>query len=183
MGDVEQKCAGGFLHIHGIGAAKTEADIIFWAEDMGDAGENLGLMFADPENFCQREVGKRGIAGELDDVFSAELGVQPVTLGTTAGVAPDQRWPKNLPVGVEQDSTVHLAGQPDGSDVARQTVSDRQDGADGFLGSTPPVFRILFCPAWKFGLKGDVFGGVESDNFSCFIDQNGAGTTGTNINS
>ena len=82
----------------------------------------FGLMFADPENFCQREVRKRGIAGELDDVFAAELGVQPVTLGTTAGIAPDQRGPKHLPVGVEQDSSVHLAGQPDGGDVGGKTL-------------------------------------------------------------
>ena len=28
MGDVEQQCAGGFLHIHGVDAAEAEADII-----------------------------------------------------------------------------------------------------------------------------------------------------------
>ena len=76
-------------------------------------------MFANPENFCQGEVGESGITGELDDVFAAEGRVQPVALGTAAGVAPDERGAKDLSVGIEQDSSVHLACQSDGSDVGR----------------------------------------------------------------
>ena len=122
MGDVEQQRAGSLLHIHGIDAAKTEAGIILWAENVRDAGKYFGLMFANPENFCQREVRKRGITGELDDVFAAELGVQPVALWTAAGIAPDERGAKHLSIGVEQDSSVHLAGEPDGGDVGGKTL-------------------------------------------------------------
>ena len=74
------------------------------------------------ENFRQREVGQRGVAGELDDMFAAEGGVQPVTLGAATGITPDERGTQDLTVGVEQDGAVHLACQPDGSNVGGKTL-------------------------------------------------------------
>ncbi len=90
VGDVEQKSAAGLLHVHGELAGEAVADVVLGAEDVGDAGEDLGLVFADPEEFGQGEVGQGGVAGELDEALEADLFRQPVALGLGALVAPDE---------------------------------------------------------------------------------------------
>ena len=96
VGDVEQKGSAGLLHVHGELAGEPVADIVLGAEDVGDAGEDFGLMVADPEEFGEGEVGQGGVAGELDQALEADLFGQPVALGLGSLIAPDQGWAEDL---------------------------------------------------------------------------------------
>ena len=117
VGDVEQQGAGGLLHVHGVDAGHAEADVVLGAEDVGDFGEDLGLVLADPEELGEGEVGQRGVGDELDDSFAADGVVEPVGLGLGALVAPDEGGAEDAAVGVEHDAAVHLAGEADGFDL------------------------------------------------------------------
>ena len=72
VGDVEEEGAGGLLHVHGVLAGEAVADVVLGAEDVGDAGEDFGLVLADPEELGEGEVGQRGVGGELDESFAAD---------------------------------------------------------------------------------------------------------------
>ncbi len=61
VGDVEQEGAGGLLHVDGVLAGHAEADVVLGAEDVGDVGEDLGLVLADPEQLGEGEVGQGGV--------------------------------------------------------------------------------------------------------------------------
>ena len=115
--DVEQERAGGLLHVDGVDAGQAEADVVLGAEDVGDLGEDFGLVLADPEELGEGEVGQRGVGDELDDLFVADRVVEPVGLGLGALVAPDERGAKDAAFGVEHDAAVHLAGEADGFDL------------------------------------------------------------------
>jgi hypothetical protein len=61
MGDVEEQGAGGLLHVDGVFAGELEADVVFRAKDVGDSGEDFGLVLLDPEELGEGEVGQGGI--------------------------------------------------------------------------------------------------------------------------
>ncbi len=117
VGDVEEEGAAGLLHVDGVLAGEAEADEVLGAEDVGDAGEDFGLVGAHPEEFGEGEVGQGGVAGEFDEAGAADGGFEPVALGLGALVAPDEGGAEDLAVGVEHDAAVHLAGEGDGLDV------------------------------------------------------------------
>ena len=111
--DIEEEGSRGLLHIHGVGTGHAEADVVLGAEDVGDLGEDLGLVVADPEELGEGEVGERGVGGELDESLVADLFGEPVALGLGALVAPDEGGAEDCTGGVEHDAAVHLAGEAD----------------------------------------------------------------------
>ncbi len=179
MRHVEQQRAGGFLHIHGISAGQAIADVIFGAENVRDAREDFRLVLLDPQQLGQREVGQRGISGQLDEPFAADDLVQPLALRLGAHVAPDERGAEDFAVFIEHDGAMHLAGQADGIDVH----STGQHFANGLLRGTPPVFRILLSPARMRCAKRLVLGGSRTDQLPFFIHQHGACAAGAYIHS
>jgi hypothetical protein len=116
VGDVEQQRAAGFLHVDGVFAGEAEADVVLGAEDVRGAGEDLRLVFFDPEELGQREIGQSRVAGELDEAVVADGFGEPVALGLGARVAPDQGRAQDDAVFVEQNGAVHLAGEADSGD-------------------------------------------------------------------
>ncbi len=157
MGYVEQERSRGFLHVHGVGTGHAIAHIIFRAEDMRDAGEDLRLMLADPEQFGEGEVGQRGVGGELDEPLAANRLVEPFAFGVGTLVAPDQRRAQDFSCGIEHDGSVHLAGESDGFDYVRRWPAI--DVADGLLRGAPPVFGVLLGPSGLWATEGSVFAG------------------------
>jgi hypothetical protein len=117
VGDVEQQSAAGLLHVDRELTGQAITDVVLGAEDVGDAGEDFGLVGADPKQFDEREVGQRRVAGELDEPLAADLRLEPVALRLGALIAPDERGAKDFAGGVEHDAAVHLAGEPDGLDL------------------------------------------------------------------
>ena len=77
------------MDIDGKGAGEAIAYVILRAHDVGNASEDLRLVFFHPQQFSQGEVWQCRIAGQLDQAFAADLRVQPVALRAGALVAPD----------------------------------------------------------------------------------------------
>ena len=54
---------------------------------------------------------------------------------------------------------------------------------DGLAGGAPPVFGVLLGPADVFGVDGCVFAGEGGDDPAGAVDQQRAGSAGSNIDS
>ncbi len=74
-------------------------------------------MLTHPEELGEGEVGERGVAGQLDEALEADRLGEPVALRLGALIAPDQRGAEDLPLGIEHDTAVHLAGEAYGLDL------------------------------------------------------------------
>src|SRR6185437_6876649 len=122
------------------------ADVVLGAEDVGDTGEDLRLVLADPKKFGQGEVGQGRVAGEIDEALKADLLRQPVALGLGALVAPDERGAEDVARSIEHDATMHLAGEADGLDLAAGEFALGHGSGDGLAGSAPPVVWVLLGP-------------------------------------
>ena len=168
VGYVEEEGAGGLLHVHGELAGEAVADVVFGAEDVGDAGEDFRLVVADPEELGEGEVGQGGVGGELDEAGEADFCGEPVALGLGALIGPDEGGAEDLAVGVEHDAAVHLAGEADGfngSGVAGDGLGY------GLAGGSPPVFGVLLGPADVSGVDGGVVDGVRGYGLAVAVDQ------------
>ena len=97
-------------------------------------------MLAQPEQLRRREACERTIPGQLDQPCEPDPLLDLDALGRRPLVVPEDRRPKHSISIVENDETVHLAGESDRGRLA----SERGERT---LGSPPPVFRILFGPA------------------------------------
>jgi outer membrane protein TolC len=181
--DVEEQGAGGFLHVDGERAGHAEADVVLGAEDVGNFGENFGLVLADPEQFGESEVGEGGVGGEFDEAFGADFGGEPVALGLGALVGPDEGRSEDLEFGVEHDAAVHLAGEADGFDGGGVACGcgGFEGSGDGELGGAPPVVGVLLGPARVLGVDGGVVGGVRAENFAVAVDEHGARASGAYV--
>ena len=116
-----------------------------WAEQF------QARWFLDPEDLGEGEVGERGVAGELDEVFAAELRrCSQSHCASVRLIAPNEGGAEDLAVLVEEDGAVHLAGETDGEDDAGGVgvlAGSGERVLDGNLGGTPPVFGVLLGPA------------------------------------
>ena len=183
MRDVQQKGSAGLLHVDGELAGEAIADIILGAEDVRDAGEDFGLMRAHPEQLGEGEVGQRGIAGQLDQPLSAELGFEPVALRLGALVAPEQRGAQHFSRCVEQDAAVHLAGQSHGLDLCAIQFGGSNRARDGLARGAPPVLGLLLRPADLFGADRRVLAGRRRHHAALAVHQHGPRSPRPNIDS
>ena len=180
---VEQQRAGGFLHVDGELAGEAVADVVLGTHDVGDLREDLRLVLLDPQEFGQREVGQRGIAGEFDEALVANAFGEPVALGLGARVAPDERRAQDRAVFVEHDRAVHLAGEGDGGNGLPGLRRCGQCTANGLLRGAPPVFGVLLGPSWMLGAKGRMCTGCRAHQLACRIHYNGARAARSHIHS
>jgi hypothetical protein len=109
MRDVQKQRAGRICHIRGASASKTKADVVFWQKKVPYALPVVGFVFADPENFGQREVGQGGIARELNQALEAKSAREIAALLLGAYVAPDERGANDASFFVKKNCAVHLA--------------------------------------------------------------------------
>ena len=97
-------------------------------------------MTAQPEQLRRREACERTVSGQLDQACEPDPLLDLDALRFRPLVVPEDRRPKHAISIVENDETVHLAGESDCGRLA----SERGQRP---LGCAPPVFRILFGPA------------------------------------
>src|ERR1700761_1541678 len=116
-------------------------------------------MIAHPEQLGEREIGQGWIAGQLDQVFASQLGMQPVALRAGPLVAPDERWPQHAALCVQHDRAMHLTGETDPSDLCGGHTAGGEYLADGSLRGPPPVFGVLLRPSRLRTAKGSVLAG------------------------
>jgi len=162
------------LHIDGEFAGEPVAHIILGAHDVLDLCEDLRLMRLDPEQLGQGEVGQRRVAGQLDQLFIADLLVQPVALRLGARVAPDQRRAQHSAIFVQHHGTVHLAGEAEGGDCLARFRRGLDGSANRLLRGPPPVFRVLLRPAGMRRLEGRMLARCAADQLSTSIHNHGA---------
>src|SRR5207302_1347082 len=113
FGDIEQQRAGGIREVDSAIAGKTETHVIFWKHDVTNARPELRLILANPENFGERKIRERRIAGQLNEALRAELLRKIAGLFFGALIAPDERGANHFAAGVQQNGAMHLAGKPD----------------------------------------------------------------------
>jgi hypothetical protein len=84
---------------------------------------------------------------------------------------------------VQHDRAVHLAGKAHAGDCIRRNIPLGQRFADGNTTRPPPVLGTLLRPAdFRRGKWNVLFGG-GSNNFPLLIDNQGARTASTDVNS
>jgi hypothetical protein len=66
------------------------------------------LVFPNPKQLCQSEIGEWWVAGKLNQSINSEKSLKLVDLGFGSLIAPDYRWPNNFVVPIEQNGSVHL---------------------------------------------------------------------------
>ena len=64
-GDVEPECARGVRHVRNMVAGQSEAHIVLRQENGVDAGKDIRLVRAEPEEFWRGEARHGDIAGDL----------------------------------------------------------------------------------------------------------------------
>src|SRR5258708_31792065 len=182
MGDVEKQSAGSVGHVGGAFASEAKTDVILRKHYGADAFPVFGFVLADPKQFCEREIRQSRIAGELNQPLVADFGGQIATLFFGADVAPDQCGTNDASLLVQHDRAVHLTGEADASDVVGSKVGARDGFANRDAGGTPPVFGVLLCPTNLRRSEWLVFFGGGRDDAAIAVDDDGARSSGTDVN-
>ena len=147
MRDIEKERPRRVCDIDCAFSCETKAHVVFRQHHMGNAPPVFRLRFTDPEQFRQSEVGERGIAGQLDQALGAEEFVEFPALFFAALVTPDDGTANDLVGGIEQNRTVHLAGEANTGDLIAADTGSLKSPADRDSRGSPPVLRILLRPA------------------------------------
>ena len=90
-------------------------------------------MVAHPEDLEAVKPVKAGVCGDLDQTLCADLLRDLLALGGGALVAPDNGAAQDVPVFIEHDKAVHLAGNADAAHESRVNAGLIQHGADRVL--------------------------------------------------
>jgi hypothetical protein len=77
---------------------------------------------------------------------------------------------------------VHLTGEADAGDFFGAKICVRNGFANRDAGGTPPVFGVLLGPADLRRSEGLVFFGGGRDDAAVAVDDDGARSSGTNVN-
>jgi hypothetical protein len=77
---------------------------------------------------------------------------------------------------------VHLTGEADAGDFFGAQICARDGLANRDGGGTPPIFGVLLGPANLRRSEGLVFFGGRGDDAAVAIDDDGARSSGTNVN-
>ena len=88
-GDVEPEGAGGVGHLRDVVAGQAEADVVLGQQHGVDAGEDLGLVLAEPGDLRGGEAGHGDVAGDL--ARAREGGFDLGAFGHGAAVVPEDR--------------------------------------------------------------------------------------------
>src|SRR5690242_14178456 len=101
-------------------AGQAKAHVVLWQQHAAKALPDIGFVISYPKQFGEREVCQCWVAGELNDPGLPQLRVQPIALRLRSLIAPDERRPQYLIVLIEQNGTVHLAGEAGALDFLRR---------------------------------------------------------------
>ena len=147
LGDVEHERAGSVGNVDGGFAGEAQAHVVFREHHFAHAVPMFGLVLLHPQEFGEREIGERRIAGKLDNFVEAEELLEMPGLRFGALVAPDERGANDFIALVEQNRAVHLPGKADARDGIGGFAGGLNGFADGDGCGAPPVPRILLGPA------------------------------------
>ena len=162
-------------------AGETQTDVVFRQHYFADALPVLRLVFADPQEFREREIRQRRIAGQLDEAFEADGAIELFRLRFRPLITPDERGANDFVVFIEQDGAVHLAGETDSGDGTGIEAGKLQRFANGQSGRAPPVARVLLRPArLRAGKVGVLFRAGGEDRAE-IVENDGARAAGSDV--
>jgi len=141
----------------------------------------LGFVFADPEKFCEREVGERRIAGELNNARESETLFEFLRLLFGALIAPDDGWTDDVTGGVQQNCSMHLAGEANARYAIGRCVRLLQRFFYRGPAGEPPIEWVLFCPAVLRRRKWLMLVRAGRDDAAAFVNEKCACTAGSNV--
>ena len=94
-GEVEQQRPGAVGLVERVSAGQPVADVVLGQQHVGDAGPDLRLVLANPDQLGGGEPGQRVVAGDLDEPLRADGRADLVALGGRALVVPQDRRPQD----------------------------------------------------------------------------------------
>ena len=132
---------------------------------------DFGLMLLDPEDLRRSESRQGIVAGNLDQIFATDARANLVAFIAATLIVPEDRGPEDLSFIVEQDESVHLAGQANRLDGFAGGTGERAD--DAVQSGVPPLARILFGPKrvgrekvkWSCGAAHDAPVAIDEQRF------------------
>ena len=164
--DVEEEAAGGVGDFGSELAGEAKADVILGQQNLPAFLVVPRLMLPEPEDFGCSEAGKGGVGDHLDECgASAGLFFDLGALSGGALVVPEERGAEDFAGGIEEDRTVHLAGEADGADGGGFSPGFSEHGASGAGGGLIPLLGTLLGPA-RFGGQECVGGFGGGKNFA-----------------
>src|SRR6266478_5409443 len=182
MGDIEKQRSRSVSHVSGTFADEAEADVVLRKHDRTNTFPVFRFVFADPEQFCEREICQCGIAGQLNQPLLADLDGQIAALLFSANVAPDQGGTDDASLIVEHNRAVHLTGEAKASDFFSFEVGTRDGLANRNARGAPPVFGMLLGPADLRRSEGLMLFRGGGNNPAVAIDDDGARSSCANVN-
>ncbi len=124
-------------------AREHQPQIGFRQQHQPGSGEDLRLVFGDPQQLRRREAGHRLVAGRRAQNWPALL--QLGAFRSRPPVIPEDAGPQRLQTGIEQRGAVHLARQADADDVGQFGRMIRLQRIQRREGGINPLRRILFA--------------------------------------
>ena len=182
MGHIEQQRSRSVSHVSGTFAREAEADVVLRKHDRTNTFPIFRFVLANPEQFCEREICQCGITGQLNQPLLADLDGQIVALLFSANVAPDQSGANDATLVIEHNGAVHLTGEAKASDFFSAQIGTRDDLSNRNARGAPPVSGMLLGPTDLRRSKGLMLFRGGSDDPAVAIDDDGARSSGTNVN-
>jgi len=182
MSHIEKQRAGSVGHVGGAFTGEAEANVVFRKHDGANTFPVRGFAFADPKQFCEREICQRRIAGELNQALLADFGGHVAALLFCAHVAPDQSGTNDASLLIQYDRAVHLSGEADASNFFGAEIGARDGFTNRDAGGTPPILGVLLGPTDLLRSEGLVLFRGGRDHAATAIDDDGARSSGTNVN-
>jgi hypothetical protein len=84
---------------------------------------------------------------------------------------------------IEQNRAVHLSGEADAADCLSARTELRKGLRDGATACFPPIARVLLGPADLRRLKGNVIRRSRCEHFSALVNDKGARSACTDVDS
>src|SRR5581483_1133158 len=139
LSHIEEQSTGGIGNVNATFASQAEANVVLRQEHGAHMLPDFGLVLAHPQQLGKGESGQCWIGGELNQSPSADsLGNFPA-LFSGALITPDDGRAQYFVFFIEQDCTVHLAGEADSGDRIRLQTGLRERRLDCLAGCSPPV--------------------------------------------
>ena len=145
MRHVQQQGAGSVGIVGGVHAGQPVDQVVFGQQDFGDAGKQVRLVLAHPQQLGRGKAGKSDVAGPGAELVIADGLVQVVHLGGGAAVVPQNGRVQHIAGGVQRHQAVHLAAHADARHLL--CIKAGQQLRHASQAGLPPVGGVLLAPA------------------------------------
>ena len=140
VGHVEEQGSGGVSGVDRPLAREPKPDVVLREHDSPDAGVDVGLVAAQPQQLRCGEARQGAVSRQRDEALEADQLLDLGALGHRPLVVPEDGGPEDASLGVEADQPVHLTRQADPGRL-------EPEPPESDLARPPPVLGVLLRPA------------------------------------